>query len=102
MISVKPILLLRVSNNDLFLLFFLARTSNVCVANAMFVFRFVSKFFEISFSVNFCKKNKFCQISLAVVSYLLLFSVEFLLTAILFPYELQLLSIFVIWATMSI
>ena len=43
--SVKPILLLRVSNNDLFLFFFLAGASNVCVANAMFVFRFVSKSF---------------------------------------------------------
>jgi hypothetical protein len=59
MISVKPILLLRVSNNDLFFFFFLARTSNVCVANAMFAFRFVSIFFYISFSVNFCKNNNF-------------------------------------------
>ena len=39
---------------------------------------------QISFPVSFCQNNKFCQISLSVVSCLSLFSVEFLLTVSFF------------------
>ena len=84
--SVKPILLLRVSNNDLFL-FFSQQEPAMFVQQMQCLFSGSSRnllAMQISFPVSFCQNNKFCQISLSVVSCLSLFSVEFLLTVSFF------------------
>ena len=82
MISAKPSLLLRVSNNDLFF-FFSQQEQAMFVQQMQCLFSGSSRnllAMQISFPVSFCQNSKFCQISLSVVSCLSLFSVEFLLT----------------------